>query len=416
MKLNKFAPLSLAALMAAGGLTACGGKKVGTELIVWATAEEQQVLNIAVEKFNEEAATDDDKIYMTYKAVQEGDAGADLAKNPSADTAADLVLIADDHVSGLASNGTIVEMDANVSALVKSAHVENAVKGVTYNNKIYGLPISNDNGYFLYYNSEFVTDDDAKSLEALFTKAKSLNKKINIDWGTGYYDVMPFVGPAGGKLSWSTKSSGVKYDINWDDAALVARAEKLSKLVVDNKNYFATGDDDFAANGFKDGSVIATVRGTWAYDSLKSAVGEEKLKATKLPTFDGKQMGSFTGSKLYAVNASKAGDQGVARRTKALKFAEILTSKEMQLQRFEKRNTIPSRKDAQADDRYSKHTNITIEALNAQNAAASIVQSQSAEGKYWAVGGVIGKAVTSGELGDYTSWQEFLTAECDILR
>ena len=423
MKVNKLIPLSLVTLLGAGGLVGCGGggggggDKVGKEVIVWATADEEQVLNEAVRVYNEGKQNDDEKIYITYSAVQEGDAGAELLKNPTADSAADLVLIADDHVYNLASNGTIANLTSVIGDEVKNNHVDNAVKGVTYDDKIYGAPISNDNGYFLYYNKKYVSDEQAGSLEKLFEAASAAKKKINIDWGTGYYDVMPFVGPAGGKLSWSVKSSGVKYDINWDSEELVARAKKLSDLVVANKDYFATGDDDYAAEHFKDETVIATVRGTWAYDNLKNAIGEENLKAAKLPTFDGKQMGSFTGSKLYAINGLKGGDEGAERRGRAIELMKVLTNKELQLFRFEKRNTIPSRKDAQGDSRYKDHTNITIDALNAQNAAASIIQSQSAEGNYWTVGGVIGKAITTGNYGeDYTSWQEFMTAECKILR
>lgn len=422
MKFSKFIPLSLAAF-ATMGLASCGGGTpvVGTELIVWATADEKAVLDVAVDKYNERCESDSDKIYLTYKAVQEGDAGTELAKNPSAATAPDSLLMVDDHVAGLASVGTLLTLTGTSYASdITTKHVTNAVAGVTYDSKLYGFPVSNDNGYFLYYNKTVLGSGEVDTLEHLMDKAAQLNKIVNIDFGTGYYDVMPFIG-AGGTLDWFETPSGNKYHINWDDASLVARAKALSDLLVANASFFETGGDSFAAEGFANGSVIATVRGTWAYKDLIDALNDSaenptKLGAVKLPTFQGQQLGSFTGVKLYSINAAKGGADATTRRQKAAKFANLLVSKEMELVRFEKRATIPSRMDAQEDPRFADHKNITIEALMAQNAAASIIQSQSAEGNYWSVGGTIGQAIVSGQVGEAGTWQNFMTQECDILR
>ena len=104
MKLTKLMPLAFATLMAAGGLAGCGGES--DAIIVWATAAEEQVLNAVLEQHNASAA-EEDKITVKYVAVAEGDTGTEVAKDPSAKSAPELFLVADDHIYNLQSKNII---------------------------------------------------------------------------------------------------------------------------------------------------------------------------------------------------------------------------------------------------------------------------------------------------------------------
>ena len=122
---------------------------------------------------------------------------------------------------------------------------------------------------------------------------------------------------------------------------------------------------------------------------------------------------NITGSKVFCVN--KVG-KTVEQQKTAVALAQLLTNKESQLERFETRQALPCNNEAAADPRYTEHVTLGGAALNAQNMAGACVQSLTAEGRYWDIGKAIGQAYLDGKLGDYANWQEFLTAQMNILR
>ena len=177
-----------------------------------------------------------------------------------------------------------------------------------------------------------------------------------------------------------------------------------------------TATNEVILQGFQDGSMIAAVSGTWMESDLKKAIGEN-LGAVKLPEYhiDGKayQMASFTGSKIYCINTSCT----VEEQKAAAALAELLTNADSQLIRYENRQSIPCNKEAAADKRFTEKTTISAKALEAQNAAAACVQSQTAQDRYWDIGKAIGQAYLDGNLGEgVTTWAQFLKAQMDILR
>ena len=426
MKVNKLIPLSLVALMGAG-LTACGGDDPDA-IIVWATANEQAVVEAVLEDYNAQAGQED-KIKVKYVAVAEGDTGTEVAKDPSAKSAPELFLVADDHIYNLQSKNIIVDLTSAYGSKIKEANTAVSVTGASYGDKVYGFPVTNDNGYFLWYNKDKVSETQAATLKGLLEAAKAANAKVLLDIANGWYAPTFFFAPevcGTDSLKFKENKDGdVVYDITWDTDKAAAAFTAVNTLIDSKKGTykanFTTGGNDAIVAGFKDGSVVAAVSGTWMLEDLKTAVGESKLGAAKLPTYEyeaGKtaQMGTFTGSKVYCVNAAKTGDAAAAKRTKAAKLADILTQKSAQLKRFEVRATVPCNKEALKDSAYTSKVNIAGKALQAQCEAAAAIQSTSAEGRYWDVGKAIGQAMLDGNLGTYGTVKEFLKGECDILR
>ena len=426
MKLNKLMPLAFATLMAAGGLAGCGGES--DAIIVWATAAEEQVLNAVLEQHNASAA-EEDKITVKYVAVAEGDTGTEVAKDPSAKSAPELFLVADDHIYNLQSKNIIVDLTSAYGQKIKDNNTAVSVTGASYNSKVYGFPVTNDNGYFLWYNKDKVTEQQAGKLESLLEAAKAANSKVLLDIANGWYAPTFFFSPdvcGTESLKFKENADGdVVYDISWDTDKAAAAFTAFNTLVDESKGTyktnFTTGGNDAIVAGFKDGSVVAAVSGTWMQGDLETALGDAtKLGATKLPTLKvgdkDCQMGTFTGSKVFCVNAAKTGDKAADKRAKAAKLADLLTEKKAQLIRFEKRGTVPCNKEALKDESYTKNVSIGAKALQAQCEAAAAIQSTSAEGRYWDVGKAIGQAMLDGKLGTYKTVKEFLKGECDILR
>ena len=425
MKLNKLFPIALVALM--GGLTACnnggggGGGGDGSKITVWATAAEQAVVNKVLVNYNAQAADADKISEIDYVAISEADAGTTVAKDPSAETAPDLFLVADDHIYNLQSKNIVLDVTA-YGADIAAKNSANAVAGAMYNNKYYGFPVTDDNGYFLWYNGTMITNDEAGSLDKILQKAASTGKTVLFDIANGYYSASVFLsGQVAGtnSLKFRENTNGdVIYDIGWDTDAAASAFDAMRTLYATYSSTFVAADNSNVVEKMKTGEACAAIFGNHVYNSLYEALGAN-LKATKLPTFrvgtTECQMGSFVGSKVYCVNATKTGGDSSVRRQKAVKFANYLIQKESQLVRFEERGTVPCNKEALLDTRYTTKKNVSILALEAQSQFAA-VQSTSAEGRYWDVGKAIGTAIKDNNIGSYTTSKQFLAYQCGLLR
>jgi len=398
---------------------------VNTPIVVWAPAEEEAVIKDVVDAYNANQTVETSKFNYKFTAVSESDGGTTLATDPQVTNYPSLVACADDHINNLVNKKIINPITGNLLNTIKANDSEFAVTCFTNNDNLYAFPITSDNGYFLWYDSTTISDTQAESLETILATAKAAGKKVLMDVPNGWYVNSFFMAPdACGKdsLKWkqTTDEDGVahiSYDIGWDGEVGVKVATYIASVL---QPYYAdgtllTGGDAIIQSGFTDGSMVACVSGLWN-EKVLSKIIPDSLRAAKLPTYtmDSKayQMGSFSGSKGYVVNAfASAGEQKAAYY-----LGNLLTQKAAQLVRFEKRASIPCNTAALADKSYTDAVSIGAKALNAQSAYASI-QSSSAEGRYWDVGKAIGQALCDGDFGELgTDWTTFLKANCEGLR
>ena len=261
-----------------------------------------------------------------------------------------------------------------------------------------------------------------RHLETVLQKAKDSKKTFGMEINNGWYANSFIMSPQAcgtSSLTWAANAEGkVSYTTTWDNEAGVKVSEYANSLIkpLYEAGTFVTAPNEVILQGFQNGSMIAAVSGTWMESDLKKAIGEN-LGAVKLPEYhiDGKayQMASFTGSKIYCINTSCT----VEEQKAAAALAELLTNADSQLIRYENRQAIPCNKEAAADKRFTENTTISAKALEAQNAAAACVQSQTAQDRYWDIGKAIGQAYLDGNLGEgVTTWAQFLKAQMDILR
>ncbi len=413
------------ALMTTLGLVACQQQEAApagdyVHIDIWATAAEQQVIEAVVNDYNSKQTEASAKFNYTFTAVAESDAGTTLAKDPTVDGAPALFLCADDHIFNLQSKDIVSELKGSRKDKVVAENSAVAVAGATLDGKLYGYPVTSDNGYFLWYNKGVSgIQDKVGSLEDLLALAKANNKKVLMDVANGWYANSFIMSPDAcgvDSLYWEKDAEGkVKYVTNWDNETGVKVSEYIAGLLTP---YYAdgtlvTGSNENISAGFSDGSLIAAVSGTWMENELKPIVGNN-LAATKLPTYkiEGKsyQMASFTGSKVYCLNKTRP----VAEQKTAAALAELLTSKEAQLVRFEKRQALPCNNEAAKDSRYTANVTIGGAALVEQNAYAC-VQAKTAQDRYWDIGQAIGQAYLDSNLAGKT-WTQFLKEQMDTLR
>ena len=409
------------ATVSLGSLASCGEQQVQAvdtvEINVWATAAEEAVITKVVSEWNaEHEAAQQFKVKFT--AVAEGDCGTTLSKDPTVDGAPALFLCADDHIFSLRNQNIIAEIKGDRKQRIIDNNTETSVLGVTQENAIWGYPVTADNGYFMWYDKSQVKAKTVGNLEELLAHAKSLKKSVLMDVPNGWYANSFIMSPQAcgtDSLKWRNEGGKAVYDTTWDSEVGVKVSEYIQKLLT---SYYADGtlkigSNDAIQQGFSDGSLIAAVSGTWMEPLLLEEIGDN-LAADKLPEYhiDGQayQMASFVGSKVYCINKTRP----VEEQKTAATLAELLTTKESQLIRFEERASLPCNNDALKDRRYTKKTTIGGAALVKQTQYGCI-QAQTAEGKYWDIGKAIGQAYIDGQLGEET-WAQFLKGQMDTLR
>ena len=207
-----------------------------------------------------------------------------------------------------------------------------------------------DNGYFLYYNKNYLSDNDVATLDSILNVAGTNGKYFTMDWTSGWY-LYSFFGNTG--LEFGVNDDGVRNHCNWNATFTSIKGVDVAQAMLDissKPGFKNCTDTDFLA-GVQDGSVIAGVSGCWDATAIQEAWGDG-YGAVKLPTYtcagQQVQMASFNGYKYMAVNAYTEYPEWATR------LAEWFTNEDNQKLRFEQKNAGPANKNAAADDAVAK--------------------------------------------------------------
>ena len=98
--------------------------------------------------------------------------------------AADIYAFADDQFRSLCQNNALLEITENVDEIIEAngGKESAAVKSASYDGKLYAYPMTASNGYFLYYNKEYFTEEDVKSFDRMLEIAEKNDKKFLEDF------------------------------------------------------------------------------------------------------------------------------------------------------------------------------------------------------------------------------------------
>lgn len=258
--------------------------------------EYQETMASLVENFK--AQYPDVTFDISIGAVSESDAKDRVLEDVEA--AADVYVFADDQLAELVTAGALQSVDATFTYDPNTANSEGTVNAATYNGKLYAYPLTASNGYFLYYNSDVISEADAASWETLTAAAEAAGKKVGMDLANGWY-LYGFFAGAGCDLSMNEDQSN---NCDWNNAAGLATAEAI-ETIASSPAFLSVGDADAQAM-LPDGDLVAYVSGTWDSNVFQENYGSG-YAATKLPTFNAGgtdyQMGSYAGYKFVGVNA-----------------------------------------------------------------------------------------------------------------
>lgn len=303
------------------------------ELVVWGAEEDRELMEQIIHSFQANYQGQAD--FQISFEVQ-GESQCKDALIGGLEEGADVFTFADDQLNTLAAAGALEPIE-NADE-IRGRNLESTVQAATVNDQLYAYPLTADNGYFLYYNKQYITERQAETLDGILEAAAENEKLFTMDWSSAWY-VYSFFGNTG--LQVGLNDDGITNYCTWNQAQGDIRGIDVAQAMLDiagNPGFSSRTDEEFL-EGVKDGSVIAGVSGVWNSVAVKEAWGEN-VGAAKLPTYslNGRQiqMASFSGCKLIGVNAYSEHPEWAAR------LAEWITNEENQRLRFEMRGQGPS--------------------------------------------------------------------------
>ena len=310
-------------------------------LTVWGAEEDEELLSQIIGSFQEKYRGQAD-FNITY--MPQSESSCTNALMADLEQGADVFAFADDQLNTLVAAGALEPVE-NAEA-VKKANLPEAVLAASVNDTLYALPLTADNGYFLYYNKQYFSEDDIKSFDQMLTIAAENEKKISMEWSSGWY-VYSLFGNTG--LTVGLNDDGITNYCTWNSTDGSIKGTDVARAMQDIAMHpgFTSVDDAGFLAGVKNGTIIAGVNGVWNSVALEQAWGRN-FGAAKLPSYRcaGKQvqMASFSGYKLIGVNAYSK------HREWAAKLAEWIANEENQKLRFQLRGQGPSNKKAAASE------------------------------------------------------------------
>lgn len=353
-------------------------------LTVW-VGDNQDIewINGVIENFK--AAHPDNNYTINVGVQTEGDCSKTVLNDPTA--AADVFTFADDQFNSLLNGGALQQVLDGADDIIANNTPESIAAATGDDGNLYAYPATADNGYFMFYNKEYFTEDDVKSFNTMLDKAAAAGKYVGFPMSNAWYFYSWFKGAG---LDMHVNEDGVTNSCNWNatDTPITGVQVVEALLAITSNPGFKEADSDPFVAGVKDGSIIAGVSGTWNANVAAEAWGDN-YAATKLPTYtvagQEVQMASFSGFKLVGVNPYSE-NLGAA-----MDFAAFMTNEESQVSRFAMRRQGPSNTKALASEVVQAEP--AIAAIVAQAPYADV---QRVGSKFWDTAAALGKIIVNG--------------------
>lgn len=414
MRAKKFAAIALAGVMSLSMLAGCGdseGESVTTEektaasgddnkaedteaateeeaitatLTVWGPAEDQspdygEWLQTTCEAFSAEHPNWD--LTFEYGTCSEADAGKTVTQDVSA--SADVYMFANDQLQTLIDASAISELGGSTADYVKSTNSQSVVDSISVDGGVYGVPFTT-NTWFMYYNKQVFTEEDVKSLDTMLEKGK-----VSFPLSNGWYNAAFYLANGCTMFGDGTDNDA---GIDFGGEAGKAVTDYLVELVA-NKN-FVNDESGVGISGMTDGSISAMFSGSWDYQALKDALGDD-LGIAVLPTAniggEAKQLLSFAGSKAIGVNPNCEYPQV------AVALALYLGNESSQFSHYQARSIVPCNTNLLESDDVKGDALVTAQNDTFDN--TSIIQPfVSKMNNFWTPAENFGKSLINGEV------------------
>ncbi len=322
--------LTVTACSSGGGGESTGGDQV--TLVVWESLEGRSDF---IEQAGEAYTAEHPDVTIEYKNVELGDALGQIALDGPAGVGAD-VFAAPSNVTGdLVTGGHILPV-ADRDAL-ESELVDGAVRGVTYQDEMWGVPVTIDT-YALFYNKDYVTEPPT-TWDELIDVAGDFNAanpgKYGFGFQPGIYYAAPFVFSEPDNMLFGPDGDDPETP-NTDTPAAVAGLEEMLKLrqVLD----VPADDLDTASVDtlFESGQSAMTITGSWNIPVFEDAGLDFGVAPLPARAGSDEPASSFANSRTMFVSAY------TEHPDEAQDFAAFLASPEMLQLAYDLTGSVPS--------------------------------------------------------------------------
>ena len=368
---KRISAIVLAAMLVLGTITGCSGKDAVTP------PDESGAQNEALDTIQDDNGAASGKVTLTVWAEEaqhatvqkmidsfieeyKGQADFEITLEAQADSStrdvllgdvqnsADVFSFPDDQLSAMVAGGALAPVPN--AQEISDQMVAESVSAASINGTLYACPMTADNGYFLYYNKEYFSEDDVKTLDSILKICEENGKKFSMELNSGWY-MYSFFGNTG--LTMHINDDGITNDCNWNTTEGAIKGIDVAEAIVDvisSPGFVSQSDGEWVAQA-ESGDVIAAISGVWNAVAVKNVWGDD-YGACKLPTYtcNGEQiqMASFTGYKMVGVNYYSKNKEW------AFKLAQWMTNEQNQTLRFVEQNQGPANKVAAASDEVAK--------------------------------------------------------------
>lgn len=385
--MKKIISLLLAVVMVCGlcAVAAAADDVTEVTLKVWAPQEDQATEDSWLQQMEAkfEAEHPEYKITWVNEVGGEDVAKDNVTKDPAA--AADVYMYANDQLGDLLAAQAVAKLGGPYLEQVKNDNGQAMIDSVTgTDGGVYGFPMA-ANTWFCYYNKNVYTEEDVKSLETMLEKGVVAFPTVN-SWYLGAFFF------ANGATVFGETGTDAEAGVDFGEDNGLASLNAILDMV-NNPNY-RTDDNGLGNSGLKSGEVSAYFSGSWDYDGLKEALGDD-LGACQLPTVtingEAKSLKSFAGSKAVGVNPNSKNPKA------AMQFAAYLASTEGQLLRYQVRSAIPVAT-VLAEDPEIASDIVAVAILNTI-ANTSVLQPSLPEmGNWWSPIETLGRNIVAGKV------------------
>lgn len=353
-------------------------EEITCDLTVWGPQEDQsEEKGNWLKKGCEAFASEHPSWHITfnYGVCSEADAKTNVTTDVA--KAADVYMYANDQIPTLVSAGALAELGGTTVDNMKKDNSETMVQSVTYKNAIYGVPFTG-NTWFMYYDKSKYTEADVKNLDTMLQKGK-----VAFPLSNSWYIAAFYTGNGCTLFGKDGTDASKKIDFTGD------KAVDVTKYLVDlaNNDNFINDENGVGVAGLANGSVNAIFSGSWDYDNVKKALGDNMgIAIPPTYTLNGKQvqMKAFGGSKAIGVNPNCKNPQV------AVALAAYLGGEKAQKDHFTMRGILPTMTKVDVgNDALAKAQAETL-------SKASTVQPLLAEmGTYWTPAESMGKEIVA---------------------
>jgi len=387
MKMSKILSLILVVVMVATALVACvpttpdepqGSGLEGTyEIKMWVSEKEgvADQFKSQIDAFMK--ANPGIVIKASIEGVTEADAGSKVVADVA--SAPDIFCFAQDQLARLVQAAALAAPGKAAQETIKTSNDAGSVAAASVAGTIYAYPMTSDNGYFMYYDTSIISEEDAESLEKVIAACEKAGKKVRYALENAWYTASFFFA-TGCHSNWTMNEKGefIGIDDTFNSPEGLVAMKGMQKLAQSSAY-------DSDADIFTDAGAIVT--GIWNAGAAEDHFGAN-LGATDLPSFtvDGKSyhLGGYTGYKLMGVKP-----QADAKRAAVLSLlAQYLTGKDCQLQRAEEFQWGPSNLEAAKSE--VVQSNISLAAFAKQAASENCVPQGQIGGAWWDIAKVLG--------------------------